>query len=168
MLFRSIRSSSYPVLFWSNTSKRDPPLSRASEAGHGLPPPPADPGPPRPTLDPPFGVQSDSIDFPKPPLDASWVAERVFGRLSFPSKHRLKRKLKMLKFAQYFPQLLRPSELLLIQDPPKSPPLDRIHSTKGRLVPRRGAKNTSWDPFWTLLESTSKKNTFFTLISRAL
>ena len=131
-------------------------------------PPPADPRPPRPTLDPPFGLHSDSIDFRAHPLDASWAARRVFGSLSGSSKKRSKRKMKMLNFAQCFAQKLSPGELLLIQDPPKRPPLDLIHSTKGLLGPRRGAKNTSWDLSWTLLESTSKKNTILTLIFGAL
>ena len=106
----------------------------------------------RPTLDPPFGLHSDWIDFPKPSLDASWAARRVFGSLCGPSKHRSKRKMKVLKFAQYFPQILSPGQLLLIQVPPQRPPLDLIHSTKGLLGPRPGAKNTSWDLSWTLLE----------------
>ena len=68
--------------------------------------------------------------------------------------------MKMLKFAKFFPQKLSLGELLLIQDPPKRPPLDLIDSPKGLLGPRRGAKNTSWGLAWTLRKSTSKKTQF--------
>ena len=113
--------------------------------------------PPRRPLTPPFGRHLDSIDFPRPSLDTSRAARRVIGSLLCPSKKRTKRKMKMFKFAQYFPQNLSPGELLLIQDPPKRPPLDLIHFTKPLLGPRHGAKNTSWDLSWTLLESKKKK-----------
>ena len=106
------------------------------------------------------GPQGTRSGFRSPPLGPSWAAHRVFGSLPGPSNNRSKRKMKMLKFAQFFPQKLSLGELLLIQDPPKRPPLDLIDSPKGLLGPRRGAKNTSWGLAWTLRKSTSKKTQF--------
>jgi len=96
--------------------------------------------------DPPFGPKKKLIDSLGAPLDTSFAPKHAPRSLSGRPKNRSERKMKMLKFAQFFHQKMSPGELLQIQDPQKGPPLDLISFPEGALGGRRGAKRTSRDP----------------------
>ena len=116
-------------------------------------------------MGPPLGPKKKLIGSLGTPLCASFAPEHAPRTLSGPSTNRKKRKTKILKSAQFFPQNSHLGHLLPIQDPPKGPPLDLIKFPEGLLGGPWGAKCTSQDPPWTLLEipqgPIEKKRMFF-------
>ena len=106
------------------------------------PPPPADPGPPTADPGPLFWSQWDSIEFPKPPLDASWAAKRVSETTPGPIQIRKTPKTESLKD---FPQKLSHGHLLAIQGAPRMVAMDLKGFPQQPSRRQRGAKRTSQD-----------------------
>ena len=139
----------YPVIFiwsyiWSNSINRTPPLSQFRPTGMASPPL-ADPGPPTADPGPLFWCHWDSIDFPKPPLDASWAAKCVSETTPGPIQIRKTPKTGSLKLARDFNQKLSHGHLLAIQRPPKRVAMDLNGFPQGPSRRQRGAKRTSQD-----------------------
>lgn len=81
----------------------------------------------------PLGPPKKSIDHFWHPLDAALAPEHASRTASGPSKNRSKQKIELLKNTGDFPQKLSPGELLAIQAPPQTGPMDLHTRPEGPL-----------------------------------
>jgi hypothetical protein len=81
----------------------------------------------------PLGPPKKSIDHFWHPLDAALAPEHASRTASGPSKNRSKQKIELLKNTWDFPQKLSPGELLAIQAPPQTGPMDLHTRPEGPL-----------------------------------
>ena len=81
----------------------------------------------------PLGPPKKSIDHFWHPLDAALAPEHASRTASGPSKNRSKQKMELLKNTGDFPQKLSPGELLAIQAPPQTGPMDLHTRPEGPL-----------------------------------
>jgi hypothetical protein len=81
----------------------------------------------------PLGPPKKSIDHFWHPLDAALAPEHASRTASGPSTNRSKQRVELLKNTWDFPQKLSPGELLAIQRPPKTGPMDLHTRPEGPL-----------------------------------
>ena len=81
----------------------------------------------------PLGPPNKSIDHFWHLLDAALAPEHASRTASGPSTNRSKQKIELLKNTWDFPQKLSPGELLAIQAPPQTGPMDLHTRPEGPL-----------------------------------